>query len=336
MNRKFLLLLILLTVIIPASTYSLHWLPPPGIIISGHSCSPDYLEIKIDAFVEDITRYNIYRDTLPMFYRHHYDSTHNFIGHIETDSMYFRDYFTDTLLHPSGSNGVCNPNINYYYIATSIDIIAGTELESQRPSNCVGEFDTKLYRGINWISYALDIGVRDAGEFASLIPGTSRLNGWDNIGQVWKVIARLSGFPPPSRWLSCDTVAVSYMYQAFIPSVTESLFTLAVPGLVPSEDPHFSLKRGRNYITLPYKEQVVNRLTTGIEFGQAIGYPPANRIMAWDAENQSYQIVARYIGYPPPAHWINGSEEWSNVRPGFPYMVECIDDRWELWPPISR
>ena len=117
------------------------WLPPPPIRISEHNCAPALMEVKLDSVISGASRYNIYRDTLPMFYAAHYDSSHNLIG--DTRSRYFDDYFTDALWYPIGSKGVCDPNINYFYIATTVTAdSSGVPLtESARPSNCAGELE---------------------------------------------------------------------------------------------------------------------------------------------------------------------------------------------------
>ncbi len=312
------------------------WLPPPPHRISEHSCEPPLMEIKLDSLITGAERYNIYRDTLPMFYREHYDSTHNLIGH--TTTRYFDDFFSDPLWYLIGSRGVCDPAINYYYIVTSLDSLGGgVWTESQRPSNCAGEFDFRLYEGINWISYALDIGVSDAGVFADRIPGAKRLDTWDNTAQVWRIIARWSVFPPPGQWDSYDTVAVSYPYRVFIPSLEDTIFTLAIPGLVPVEDPHFWLKRGYNFVTLPFRQQRSSGIVTGADLGADIGRPPADRIVTWDAENKVLRIVARWSVFPPPGGWESGPGHWGeHVRPGYPYMVYCTEDGVEPWPPIAR
>jgi len=310
------------------------WLPPPPIMNSEHSCSPALIQIKIDTLITGAEKYNVYRDTLPMFYNTHYDSTNNLIG--STASRYFDDYFTDPLWYDIGSKGVCDPAVNYFYIATALDSTAGGWTESQRPSPCSGEFDFRLYEGWNWISYALDINVRDGAVFASRIPGATRLETWDNESQFWSIVARWTIFPPPAHWVSEDSVDVLYPYRVYIPTLEDTIFTMAIPGRVPVEDPHFTLKRGNNLISLPYRQQRLSLITTGEDLGEDIGNPPADRITTWDAENQMLRIVARWILFPPPAHWVNGSGEWARVRPGYPYMVHCTADREEPWPPIAR
>ena len=309
------------------------WLNPPPIRISEHSCSPALVQIKLDSLITGADRYNIYRDTLPMFTVDQFDSAHNLIGY--TTTRYFDDNFSDPLWIPIGSRGVCDPRINYYYVATTIDSISGGFTESRRPSNCVGEFDYRLYNKVNWIPYALDIGIRDAGAFASRIGGATRLEKFDNITQSWIIIARWVTFPPPARWVSSDTVSPGYAYRVSGTTITDSLLTLAIPGLVP-EDRHYTLKRGRNLILLPFRERRIANIRTGAELGMDIGYPPAIRITTWDGQNQVEQIVARWSTFPPPARWVSGSGQWGYVRAGYPYNVICTADRSEPWPPVAR
>ncbi|MGB9561660.1 MAG: hypothetical protein ACPL6C_02495, partial [bacterium] len=243
------------------------------------------------------------------------------------------DNFSDPLWIPIGSKGVCDPNVNYYYVATTIDSISGGYTESRRPSNCVGEFDYRVYDKLNWIPYALDIGIRDAAAFASRIGGATRLEKYNNNIQSWQTIARWVTFPPPPRWTSSDTVSPGYAYRLYGADITDSIVTLAVPGLVP-EDRHYTLKRGRNLILLPFREKRIANITTGAQFGADIG-SPAIKITTWDGANQMEQIVARWVTVPTP-RWVSGAAPWGNPRAGYPYMVYCSSDRTEPWPPVTR
>ena len=149
--------------------------PPDTVKIISKNCGTasggQSVEFKTDlgptGYYGDF--FNVYRDTVPLFYMSQLDTTpenRNLIG--RTVIRFFTDDFTGTAELPdtlwqhywSSSKGVCDTLVNLFYTFTTVDTGAsapGGFAESSYPSWCLCEYDQPIYAHPtlgtrNWLS----------------------------------------------------------------------------------------------------------------------------------------------------------------------------------------
>jgi len=250
-----------------------------------------------------------------------------------TTSTSARDYFFDTVWSDDGiwgsgynTKGVCDENVNWYYVSVAVDTAPLPVKFSPEPSAPVGEVDQWLYPGDNIISYPVDINVRRADSFAMVIdtvdgvPAAVEIHKWDAVAQGWVRIAYIF----LGHWNGSTPVAPGDVFRVV---KTESDSSISNHTLTLAS----GTSAGDNYVMMPYQEYNmllgVNNATEGINYVRAKDMlqdiPCAVEIHWWDAASQGWVRIAYYfLGNP------NGN---TRVLPGLPYRV--VVNSTCTWPP---
>ena len=326
--------------------------PPDTVKIISKNCgagtppSGQNVEFKTDlgptGYYGDF--FNVYRDTVPLFYMSQLDTTpanRNLIG--RTVIRFFTDDFTGTAELPDtlwqhywgSSKGVCDTLVNLFYTFTTVDTGAsapGGFAESAYPSWCLCEYDQPIYAHATYgtrnfwsipnfddrftmCSDLEDIGVRLIMEWNSnsqvFVPigDYHPIFGWTDgplkVGHVYLV----SG-----DYAAMDTRAPEYEYfQTYTPGIipqTDSTFTLAY-------DPTYG---GRNVIMLPFKASIIEGITDRISLEASIEeagivYSIAlKRIDIWDGTAFIWNSIA-------DEHPIFGWSGNPHLSPGKVYRI---------------
>ncbi|MCK5832165.1 hypothetical protein KAH81_00685 [bacterium] len=322
--------------------------PPDTVKIISKNCTDgnEAVEFKTDlgptGYYGDF--FNVYRDTLPLFFMTQLDTTpanRNLIG--RTVIRFFTDDFEgttelpDTLWqHYEGmSKGVCDTLINLFYAFTTVDTGASAPdgySESSFPSWCMCEYDQSFY-------YHLTYGntnfwsVPNADErfvnCSDLDPmGIRQIMEWDAVSQVPVVIAykhSLFGWTDAPLMVG-HVYEVSGDYAAIDARDDEyEYFQTYTPGIIPETDSVFTLAYspiygGRNIIMLPFKASIVEGITDRVtlevsieEAGSAHGIE-LKRIDVWNGSS----FVWTQIAYE---HSLFGWSENPHLRPGKVYYI---------------
>jgi len=278
--------------------------------------------------------HNVYRDTLPLFFMFHLDTTHDNHNKIGiTDTRYFNDDFSDTLWphYWESSKGVEDTLVNLFYVFTSVDTGSSASdgfTETCFPSQCVCEFDQPLYThsvygSRNWISIPnVDSRYRYASDLDSL--GITQVKEWNVQYQVPVLVgASLPGF----GWVLDGPLKIGHVYSVFgTHGVTPPIFSTNTPGWIPQCDSVFSLcynpiLGGRNIIMLPFRASIIENihdramLETSIEDVGAVFAARLLRIDRWNGSAFIWEPIAEYIPF---------LDLWTanpHLRAGMPYRI---------------
>ena len=315
-----------------------HCDPPDTLKIDSVDVTPGaervFLSTDLDPWMMCFDYFNVYRDTVPLFYMSQLDTTpdnHNKIG--TTDTRYFNDDFSDMLWphYLDSSKGVGDTLVNLFYVFTSVDTgpsAPGGYEESCYPSPCVCEFDQPLYThsvlGVqNWISIPnVDYRYQNASDLESL--GINQVMEWNSEYQAPELVgAMLPGF----GWVLDGPLKVGHVYNVFgTHGVTPNVFSTNTPGWIPQCDTVFDLcynptLGGRNIIMIPFRtsiiEGLIDRATLKVSIEEA-GFAYGVRLLRIDRWNGTAFIWEPIADYNPILH------EWSanpHLRSGVPYRI---------------
>ena len=343
-----------------------HW-EAPGIEIESTYCGADSGFIQIKSLIPiafrdtaEVQFYMLYRtqwapftwddlNIIPPYSDSMWiiDPIEDWDTHIDPDPAYrwytftsTRDEFSDTVWNREDiwgiehcTKGVCDPNVNWYYVCVATDSTPMPYRFSWEPSRPVGEFDQWIVNGgagtINIISYAVSIDINGADTFAQKIPNCVCLAEWDAESQDTITLAKKVG----GSWVSYGTVEVGRAYIAYVDSSAPDsvLFSLYKPGYIPYDtdvcpDEQWcfldepSDSTGFDIFAVPYQEY--NTLL-GIYGSFPIparllgdDMPPdlnITQIALWNPETQSADIIA----YDSSGLWVGDK----SVYPGEALMV---------------
>ncbi|RKZ33573.1 hypothetical protein DRQ33_03975 [bacterium] len=279
----------------------------------------------------------------------------DWITHTDPDPAYrwysytsTRDEFQDSIWSREdiwgtgyGTQGVCDENVNWYYVCVAVDSTPMPRKVSPEPSDPVGEVDQWLYVGDNIISYPVDIGVGRADSLAMVIdtidgtPAAEKIHKWDATTQMWTEIA----FIFFGSWSGSDPVAPGDVFRVVKTDPTTVLWSAHTPGYVPydADITNHTLtlapgtSTGDNYVMMPYQEYNlllgINSSMEGIDYVRAkdmLGdITRATKIHKWDGATQMWTEIAYYFFGSPSGN--------TRVLPGLPYRV--VVDGTCTWPP---
>ncbi|MBN2541774.1 hypothetical protein JXI42_02825 [bacterium] len=310
--------------------------PPDTIEISGASCDePIFVEIKANRNPGTNEWFNVYRHIKPLLW---VASLAEDLKVGITFSRTYRDEFADGAWIPYGSKGVCDCDINYFWVMTTGDTLAtGDTCESAYPSNCVGEFDFCLESTVglshmNHIVYTLvrsdiEAAGNTGASLAGTIGGSTILKSWDAPSQNWTTVAYWTTAPPFPRWVNLGNVELLYPY-VIDGGELDPIWSMQIPGLVPT-DPHFDLVHNTtlsswNFISLPFYEQQIAEIETGCDLFNDI--TDCEFIKRFDGASQNWATVAYWTTAPPFPRCVN----LESVRAGYPYYVSVASS--STWP----
>ncbi|HHS50966.1 MAG TPA: hypothetical protein ENN07_07620 [candidate division Zixibacteria bacterium] len=332
--------------------------PPDTVEIIAKGCASgsERVEFKVDLAPTGYfgNFYNVYRDTVPMFFMSQVDTTTehgNIIG--RTQTRFFTDNFLDTLYlgYLGGSKGVCDTLVNLFYVFTTVDTTESAPdgyLESPRPSYCLAEYDQAVYAHPTygttnfWSIPNFDERFEVCSDLHDL--GIRQVMEWDPVNQV-PVLKGLYNVAF-ARWLTDGPLQVGHIYQvsgnydAVMARPSEhEYFQTYKPGIIPTTDSVFTMVYsptfgGRNIIMLPFKASIVEGITnratlvTSIQESGALHGIEVYRIDAWDGSAFIWNTIALKI---TPTIW-NANP---SIRPGKPIRVWLRTDSGAVsftWP----
>ncbi|MCD6595067.1 hypothetical protein J7L68_05255 [bacterium] len=282
------------------------------------------------------------------------DPIEDWFTHVDPDPPYrwytygsTRDEFGDTVWNREdiwgtgyGTKGVCDPNVNWYYVSVAVDSTPMPVKFSPEPSSPVGEVDQWLYQGDNIVSYPVDILVRRVDSLAMVmdtidgIPGAEEIYKWNASSQNWTRVAYIFF----GSWNGTTPVAPGDVFRVIKTDPDSVLWQTHTPGYVPydADITNHSLSTGGlpmgdNYIMMPYQEYNMllstNSSMYGIDYVRAkdmLGdISTATEIYRWNSSTQNWTRIAYYFFGAP-----NGN---TRVLPGLPYRV--IVNGNCTWPP---
>ena len=340
--------------------------PPENIWINDARLEPDdYIALKMSSYVMEADGYFVYRDTMPIF--NITQCTPSIRIAAFSGALDFTDNLDDPRAEALGP-GIADTAVNWFYVITSykVDVVSGDTIESYAPSNCVGEFDFRVYdnyptrSSYNWITYVVD-GLGLGTDTSSVNFGkklSEALGGgvylvmeFNAATQTWSTLAESTFVPFPTphwEWIGAGYVHLGYPYMFSGQNFPGTLLSFDKICYLPNHEgnePHWQLyhhtdRTSYNWISLPFQEQFLARITTGVELLQDIivagGYDPetdgyvAPSLMRWNALSQGYVSVAEWLFIPfPTPHY-----EWTNhenVKAGYPSLVK-MGATIESWP----
>ncbi len=181
-----------------------------------------------------------------MYYRDDLDTLANILG--RTNTIYFTDEFIDPWWSAFGSKGVSDPDVNYFYVYTTVDSNEATsELTgSPYPSNCVAEFDQDIINPAvagsrNILSYVTDHRYGDGSvptgvEISEGITGALTFNTWNFSTQNW--VTQASYFAGYGWYETGDaSLDLGMVFMVDLdPSAPDQMFSTYEPGLIATDD----------------------------------------------------------------------------------------------------
>jgi hypothetical protein len=320
--------------------------PPDTIKIISENCNTDdeQIEFKTDlgptGYYGDF--FNVYRDTLPLFFLTQLDTTddnRNLIG--RTVIRFFTDDFTGTAELPdtlwrhywNSSKGVCDTLVNLFYTFTTVDTGASAPdgfAESRFPSQCVCEYDQPIYAHAtlgtrNWLSIPnYDENYEMCSDLEGL--GVRKVMEWDPVTQIPLTVG---DYLFPLGWVANNPLKIGHVYQVLGDYSTmsdSSTFQTYTPGIIPALDTVYTLAYdptlgGRNVIILPFRASIVENITdrasleTSVEDIGSAWSVALMKIDVWDGSAFIWNTISEYN--IPFAMWTTNP----HLRPGNVYRI---------------
>jgi len=319
--------------------------PPDTIKIISENCNTDeeYIEFKTDlgptGYYGDF--FNVYRDTLPLFFLTQLDTTddnRNLIG--RTVIRFFTDDFTGTAELPdtlwrhywNSSKGVCDTLVNLFYTFTTVDTGASALdgfAESRFPSQCVCEYDQPIYTHAtlgtqNWLSIPnYDENYELCSDLDGL--GITQIKEWKSATQTSSLIG---SYHPLFGWTLNNPLLIGHVYLVsgdYSDMSGDSTFQTYTPGTIPVSDSVYTLAfhpilGGRNVIMLPFRASIVENITdrasleTSIEDVGSVHSVSMTRIDIWNGSTFTWSMIAN-------DHPVFGWSANPHLRPGSVYRI---------------
>jgi len=316
--------------------------PPSGIRIVSINTSNCLLKSDVSPSVLGAVDFNIYRNTnMPMYYA---DDLVEFIGN--TGGLIFGSDLYFGIPNP----GPGNPDVNYFYVFTSVDHLGN---ESTYPSPNVCEYDQRIIKsnGLassrNFVSYPCDHGFESLMDvidgYPEMVAGVDKIEKWDYNANNFSTVISYVPFGGGRFVISGDTsieLGDVFCVDFRRGSSDTTIFFTNVPGIIPDDRPYNFVRRStgavaNHLIMMPFRYSYELSLLVAPDhlkcthIAADIGEEYIVSIGQWNAFAQNINNMATWVPFGGGS-WVGSTDP---VKPGSPYIVRVAVNRPETWPP---